>query len=473
MGLSGRESQEDWSAPGESELADGDQHYMNQTWIKILPAFIRIRLEKQQNLRKIITNTGWLSADQVLRLGVGLFIGAWVARYLGPERFGLYAYVAAFVSLFVPFATMGLDNIVVRELVRDPQCKEEVLGTTFILKLIGGTITLLGVLGVISQLRPDEILTQLMVGILATQTVFQAFNTIDFWFQSQVQARYVVWANVSAFAIATVAKIILILVQAPLIAFVWVAVPEAALSAIGLLIAYHKTGNHVRFWRTSLTRAKTLLRDSWPLMLSGFAIMIYMRIDQIMLGQMVGNDAVGIYAAATRISEVWHFVPMAIASSVFPAIIEARKFSEKLYYERLQKLLNLMALLSYAVAISITLLSKWIVIGLFGSEYAQAGSVLAIRIWAGVFVASGVIGGKWLVAENLVKFSLTATVIGAVTNVVLNYFLLPNYGVIGASTATVVSYFVAAYGVSGVYPRTRRFFVAQTKAFMLLGLMKR
>ena len=122
--------------------------------MQFLPKFIRQKLEGKSNLRKIIGNTGWLFADRFLRIIVELFIGVWIARYLGPEKFGLYSYAIAFVALFSAFSTLGLDRIVVREIVKEPTDKDEIIGTAFILKFIGGILGLLSAFGII-QTSPD------------------------------------------------------------------------------------------------------------------------------------------------------------------------------------------------------------------------------------------------------------------------------------------------------------------------------
>lgn len=171
---------------------------MNYALIKFLPSFIRIRLEGRVALQKILANTGWLFIDKIIRMGVGLLVGIWVARYLGPEQFGLYNYALSFVALFSALATLGLDGIVVRDIVRDPSCKDETLGTAFVLKLIGGGLTFLFVVGANSLLRPHDRLTQWLVGIIALGTIFQAFDTIDFWFQSQVKSKHTVYSKNTA-----------------------------------------------------------------------------------------------------------------------------------------------------------------------------------------------------------------------------------------------------------------------------------
>jgi PST family polysaccharide transporter len=424
-------------------------------------------------LRKIISNIGWLFADRVLRMGVGLIVTAWVARYLGPQQFGLFNYAGAFVSLFGVLATLGLDQIVVRDMVRDPSCKDETLGTAFVLKLSGGILTILVTTGTIFLLRPDDQLTHWLVGITAAGTIFDAFNTIDFWFQLQVKSKYTVIAKNTAFILVTLIRITLLQMQAPLIAFAWALLAENALGAVGLAIAYKVKGQSLLAWRASLLRAKTLLKESWPLLLSGLAIMVYLRIDQIMLGQLADDKAVGIYSAATRISELWYYIPIAIVTSVTPSIVEAKKVSETLYYNKLQKLFNIMAVLAYMIALPMTFLSKYIVVLIFGQNYVASGGVLSIHIWAALFVFFGWSKGIWIVAEGLTMFSLLATTSGAVINILLNFWLLPIYRETGAAIATVISYAFVDYFMCMIYPPAQKIGWVMTKALTLNFLTTR
>lgn len=402
-------------------------------------------------LRKIISNTGWLFADRIIRLGVGLSVGVWIARYLGPGQFGLYNYALAFVALFSAIATLGLDGIVVREIVRDPSCKDEVLGTAFVLKLISGSGTLLLTIGAITLLNPDNSLTRWLVGITAAGTIFQAFDTIDFWFRSQVQSKYTVYARNSAFVFTTIIKVVLIQTQAPLLTFACAGLVEVIVGAVGLTIVYRVNGFFFNKWRVSFLRARGLLKDSWPLIISGVMIMIYMRIDQIMLGEMVGNQSVGIYSAAVRLAEAWYFVPAAIVSSVFPSIVEAKKISDTLFYSRLQRLYSLMALLSYSVAVPATFLSNWLIQLLYGPEYAEAGSMLAILIWSGLFTSLGVARSSFLTTMNWTKLHFMTVSLGCIINVALCLILIPIYEGMGAVIATCFSYWFATHGSCFLY----------------------
>lgn len=412
-----------------------------------LPAFIRRRIEHRPNLQKALANTGWLFADRILRMGMGLLVGVWVARYLGPEQFGLFNYASAFVALFGAIATLGLNGIVVRELVKQPEDTNTILGTAFTLQLIGGLLAFGVAVLTIGFVRPDDALAKLMVAVLGFVMVFKATEVVKYWFESQVHSKYTVWVENAMFLVFAGIKVVLILSHASLMCFVWAVLAEAVLVAAALLGVYVWRVSSLRKWQVQIERAKALLKDSWPLILSGLAVMVYMRIDQIMLGKMIGDEAVGIYSAAVRISEVWYFIPMAIVASVFPSIIEAKKQSEVLYYQRLQQLYNLMALLAFSVAVPMTFLSDWVIYVLFGSAYQQAGAVLAIHIWAGIFVFLGVASGNWLLLEGYQRDIFYRTLLGMVANIFLNILLIPIWGVQGAAIATVISYFIAVFSV--------------------------
>ncbi len=419
------------------------------------------------DLRKIISNILWLFIDRILRLGVGLILTAWLARYLGPVQFGVFNYAIAFVSLFGVLATLGLDQIVVRDIIRDPSCKDETLGTAFALKLSGSLVTILVTSAIIFLLRPNDELTRWLVLITAAGTIFDAFNTIDFWFQLQVKSKYTVLSKNLAFILITIVRVVLLQMQAPLIAFALALLAENALGAVGLAIAYKVSGQNILGWRTNWLRAKTLLKESWPLILSGLAIMVYLRIDQIMLGQLADDKAVGIYSVATKLSELWYYIPVAICTSVNPSIIEAKKVSETLYYKKLQKLFNLMAVLAYSIAIPMTFLSNYIVVTIFGENYAAAAGVLSIHIWAALFVFFGYCKGIWVVAEGMTMYYLFTTCLGATMNILLNFWLLPIYRETGAAIATVISYSFVDYFLCLIYPPTRIIASVMTKAIAL------
>lgn len=406
-------------------------------------------------------------------MGVGVVVGVWVARYLGPERFGLLSFAIAFVGIFSAFAGLGLKDIVVRDIVRDPECKEEILSTAALLQLLGGLLAYGIVLAAVFWLRPDDALARVLVAILGTTTLFGAAQVVAYWFESQVLSKYTVWVGNATFLVFAAIKVALILNNAPLVEFAWAAAAEAMLAAVLLIVMFRVRGPKLHQLSASYTRAKALLKDSWPLLMSGMAIMIYLKIDQIMLGQMVSDESVGIYSAATRISEIWYFIPMAIAASVFPSLLETKKRSETQYYRRLQHLFDLMVWMAIAIAVPMTFLSSPLVVLIFGEAFADSGIVLAIHIWAAVFVFLGVASGKWFLAENRQMLNMQRSALGAIANVILNLWLIPDYGAVGAALATVISYAIAAFFADLLQKDTRTMFLMKVSALNPLGVFGR
>lgn len=427
-------------------------------------------LKGRTGLHKILANISWLFADRILRMGFGLVVGIWVARYLGVQQFGLLNYAIAFVAIFNPLANLGLDVVVVRRLVADPTQQQSILGTSFWMRFVAGWLTWLAVIIGIYLLRHDDAMTIVTVMILGAANIFQSFDTIDLWFQSQVRSKYSVLAKNAAFIATTSIRVVMVLSHAPIVAFVVAILLEAVLGAVGLLIVYKQQGYLVKLWQWSRSLAQDLLRESLPLILSGLTIMIYMRIDQIMLGQMIGDKAVGVYSAATRISEVWYFIPMTVSSSVMPSIFNAKEISEELYYQRIGGLNRGLTWLAIAVAIVMTFVSKPLIVMLFGNSYIESGTLLAVHIWASVFVFSGVATSGWFIAENLSYLSLYRTLSGAIVNILLNFFLIPIYGGLGAAIATVIAQAVASFISNGVNPKTRKLFKIQIKSLLPIKL---
>jgi PST family polysaccharide transporter len=420
---------------------------MNESLMKALPSSVAHMLTQRPGVQKIIANTGWLFVDKFVSLVAGLLVGALVARYLGPAQYGIYNYAVAFVALFAPLVEVGLRDIIIRDVLRATEDKDEILGTGFGLQLAGGLLALVLAIGIGQITRPEDSLTRWLIAILAARFAFQALSySPDYWFQSQVQSKYTVWARNIALVLVAVLKIGLVVSGAPLIAFAWAALCEVLVFTVALLAFHRLSGEILSVWRASFPRAKRLLKNSWPLLVSAFAITVYMKIGQVMLRNMVDEQALGLYAVAARLSELWYFIPVAIASSFYPVIVRSRdNHNGAVYRKRIQLFYDIMAGISYAIVVPLVLLAPILVETLFGSDYSEAGPILRVQAWALLFVSLGVARGRWLMAEDMVRFSMLATILGALTNVALNFVLIPRYGGLGVAWATTISQAVSAY----------------------------
>jgi PST family polysaccharide transporter len=415
--------------------------------------------------RKIMGNMGWLMVDRVVRMGMGLFVGVWVARYLGPVQFGSLNFALAFVSLFGVVTSLGLEGIVVREVLHNAHDTHEILGTTLVLRS-GGALLAVGLsIATLRLIQPHDKQALVLVSILSLTLVFQAFDTIDSFFQSQVRSKITVWAKNLAFLIFAAVRVWLICAKASLWAFAAASTGEIALGAIALVVGYRLSGGRMSTWHSSKKRAVMLLKQSWPIIFSGMAIMVYMRLDMVMLKMMKGDFAVGLYSAATRISEVWYFIPVAIVSSVSPAIMRIKNDPE-LLNERMRKLFSLMTMTAFLIGSIMALTSHTIVRILYSTSYSGSAPVLAVHVWASVFVFLGVAQSPWNITQNLLKLSLYWTVLGGIINIAMNLYLIPRYSAMGAAISTVVSYAVAGVFANILNVRTRPIFYMQMRSFI-------
>lgn len=438
----------------------------DRSWVRFFPAKIRKRLANRHVFQEAVENSGWLIADKILRMGVGLLVGVWVARYLGPSQFGIMSYAASVVGLGGAIAALGIDSIVIRDLVRHPEKAEEYLGTTFVLRFFAGLVCYLGVLGVVAIVKPGDFLTLIIVAIVGWSLTVNAFDAADFWFQSKVMSKYVVYAKSAGFLVAAAIRVILILSDAPLVAFAVANLMEIAIGGLGMLYVYSQKGGAISRWKARLPVAKELLSSGWPVLLGSIVSMVCLRIDQVMLGQISDAKELGIYAAAVRVAELWFFIPSAIIGSVFPNIIRARDVDEAEFYNRLQRLFNFLAFAGYAVAIPVTFLGPFVINLLYGEAYAAAAPMLIILIWSDLFINLAMARGAYLFAMNWVWILFWVNVLAATTNVALNLYLIPRYGGVGAAIASCLSYWVSAHGVCFLIKPMRRSGHMMTRALL-------
>ena len=434
--------------------------------IPALPGF------EQAAFQKYVKNTGWLLAGKLLSLVVGFII----ARYLGPYAFGDLSFADAFAALFAAVGTLGLDSFIIREIIQHPDKRDEILGTSLVMRLAANAVLIpLAILTYLAfrQLSTNEteVSLALLIALCSSAALFKSFNIIDSYFQSQVASKYVVQVQNVCLVLSTGVKIALIYNHAPVFYFAGALVFDSAILAFGLLFIYKRKQLHIHTWTFNWTRAKSLIQQSWPLILTAVMISIYMKIDQVML-KSAGSKIVGIYSAAARISESWYFIPVAIVTSVFPAIIHARKTDLERYHKRLQNLYDLLVAISLPVAILVSIFANQIIHILYGNPYQGAGLLLSIHIWSGIFVFLGSASSQFLLAEGFTLISFSRTAFGALVNVVLNLWLIPIYGALGASIATLIAYASSTFFILAI-PHTRAQGLSMLKSLFLISIIQK
>ncbi len=399
-----------------------------------------------------------------------------IPNYLGNSQNGILNYPLVLVTFFMAACTLGMDSFVTRQLLQQPQKQHVLLGTAFRLRLMAGIISLpliyltYQLIGNYASKAPAAPIEY--VAIVSFVCIFQSFNIIDSYFQSRVQGKYIMYVQIGANLLSAAVKLLLILWHAHLEWFVWILLADSVFLAFGYLYMYHRKGNSISDWKFDSTVAKHLLKYAWPLVFSAVFITIYMKIDQLMLDAYLGEAVLGVYSTVVSLSEGWYFIPMAIVTALFPAIMNARRDHAARYQKRLQNLYELMAVISISIAVLMMFASPFIYSTFYKPEYAAGARILTVHVWAGVFVFLNVASGQYLIAEGYTLLSLARALTGALVNIVLNVLWIPKYGMIGAAYATLVAYASTALFVIFV-PKTRTQGWMMLKAIFFIPIIQR
>jgi len=394
---------------------------------------------EHSGFKRYFANTGWMFFGQMFSLVISFFIGVWLARYLGPENYGIISYAVAVVGMFTFIAYLGVHNILLRELVKFPEKKDELMGTSFFLLLIGGLVAFISVFSSVFLFETSSFIRALII-LYATTFLWSAFGVINVFFQSTVQAKKNVKAAMISAFVASILKVILILTKQGIIWLMLIFVLESFILFSLYIFYYLKSGFKISSWKVDYKLFKQILSGSILLALASAASYIFLRIDQVMIRNFLDETSVGLYAAAIKLVEIWYFIPGIICSSLFPAIMNAKKIDEKRYKNRLKNLYLLLGGLAVVIAIPISILAPWIIKFLFGSAYINSVGILKIYAWSGVGFFLNVGFYQYFLAENRLKSIFYFYLILMILNIFLNYNLIPRFGLNGAAWATMISY---------------------------------
>lgn len=423
-----------------------------------------IKLKSNQNLIRYAKNTGWLFSEQIAKIFGGIFVGTLIARYLGPNDFGILNYSLAIVAICSSFSKLGLDSIVVRELVHTPELSDKILSTSFWLKAVAGLIAFLALLivFVFHGFAGSEKFTI----ILAAGLILQSFDVVDFYCQANVLAKYVSIVKIIQLAISILLKLICLHLGKDLVWFVYLLLLDQLILAISLFLVFKKISKKDFFRPMDFSLGKKLLKESYFLIFSSLMVMLYLRVDQIIIKKLLGDEKLGIFSAAVRLSEFWYIIPTIITTSLTPAILNAKLTCKDLYYKRIQALIDLLTWLSIVVAIITTIGAPLIIKLLYGAQFSSSADVLIIHIWTGVFASMGVSSAIWYLNEGYQKMAFYRTLMGAFINIIINFPLIMKFGVIGSAYASLISQMMAAFGFDFLTPNTRVMFNIKLRSFL-------
>lgn len=426
---------------------------------------------KTSESKKFIANTGWLVFDKIFHMLLSLVVTSMTARYLGTEGYGIINYGLSFINIFTIICKLGIDSIIVNELVKNKGQRDELLGTTLGLRLMSSLCSLLLTYIAVIVLKPGEYAVLFITMIQSVSLLFVAFDTVDFYFQSILKSKYTAWARSISYPLVCLFRLILVFAKADIKYFAWATVLDAATIGAVLLYFYvKKEGGKFKF---SWTTAGKLLKYSKPFILANLLVTIYTQMDRLMIGSISTDAEVGIYSAAMTIANLWIFIPNAIIDSARPLIMEQKSLGKnEAYILRYKQLYAGISWISLAAGVFFTVCSKIVIWIIYGEQYLTSVPVLMILIWSRWFSLLGVARNIWMVCENKSRYVKWFIGAGAILNVILNYYLIPIWGAAGAAAATLVTELLSSFLLVGVVKETRPLFRLMIEAFLLRGIKK-
>ncbi|AMR87735.1 flippase [Bacillus thuringiensis] len=424
---------------------------------------------KKFKVNKFTSNTIWLILEKIFQLILGLVVGIWTARYLGPSNYGILNYGASFIAFFSVICSLGLENVIIKYFVDYPRKNNIILFSAIIIRFVTSIISILVICLIVSITHYDEKLVIAVITLQSLALIFNSLDTIDYWFQSRLMSMYVVIAKSVTRFIVSIWKVYLLISNASLQLFALSSSIEAMILGVILLVVYFKK-NPINF-SFSKYYSKELFLNGYHFILSGLLVTLFTQMDRIMLGNLIGQESVGIYSVASNIANLWYFVPLAVINSARPIILKMKQISIVEYQEKLKQLYAFIFWLGLLVSLFITVCSNLIIQTLYGQQYIEAAIPLAILIWASVFSLLGTARNIWIVSEGVNKYTKYYFLIGMFVNFVLNYIFINYFGVVGSAVATLIAQIITTIVAPLFFAKTRESTYLMSQAMMLKGVI--
>lgn len=411
-----------------------------------------------------IRNTGWIVFAQIYQMVIQLIIGVISARYLGPSNYGTINYAASYISFFTILCALGLEGIVVKEMVSNREQEGKVLGSSIVCRLIAGLLSMFSVCLIVWIVNPGDKTLLVVVFLQSLVLPFNAFNIIEMWYQSMMRSKVATIVKCVSYTLMSVYKVYLLVTGKSVEWFAFSTSLDALIIAILYMFCYRKHGTHPL--RIDMKVGHNLLTLSYHLIISSLMAVVYNQMDRLMIGKMIGQTEVGYYAAATTIAHMWMFIPQAFTNSARPLIMDLKNRNEELYRKRIYQLTGFLFWLGMLFAVLITVFSHFIVDVLYGAEYASAKGPLTINIWGMVFSCLSYPRSVWMICEDKQKYVKWILSWGVVVNLVLNAIMIPMIGINGAAIATLITEAVSCLIAPFFYAQTRPFVKGMVRSFI-------
>lgn len=407
---------------------------------------------------------------QIYQMLLSLVIGVISARYLGPSNYGTINYAASYISFFTIICALGLEGIVVKEMVDDREREGVVLGTSIVMRLIAGLLSMVTVCIIVAVVNPGDQVLLVVAFLQSLVLLFNAFHIIDTWYQSWLRSKVSSIIKCLAYTGMSIYRIWLLVTGKSVEWFAFATSLDALIIAVLFMLCYKKDGNHKLQFNVS--KGKSLIFLSYSLIISYLMSAIYSQMDRLMIGKMINQTYVGYYAAAATICNMWLFIPQALANSARPLIMKLKGEDEDLYIKRIKQITGLTFWIGVVFAVIVTLMSDFIIDVLYGIDYVQAREPLLLLIWSTVFSSLSYARSIWMICENKQRYTKQIVLCGVVINLIMNFIGISLVGMNGAAFATLVTEIVCCLIAPLLFKETRvyvKYIVASVNIFNLIN----
>lgn len=417
---------------------------------------------------RFLKNTSWMLFAQIYQMIVSLIVGIISARYLGPTNYGTLSYAASYISFFTILCQLGLEGVVVREIVKNNEKEGEILGSSIVMRLIVGILSVIVVCIIMWLFNHQDSLLLAVTFLQSLVLLFNAFHILESWYQSYLLSKVTTIIKCLAYTMMSIYKILLLVFGKSVVWFAFSTSLDSLVISVLLLYNYNKTGKHKL--KVNVNTGKALLKESYHLIISILMSVIYSQMDKIMLGKMMGQTFVGYYTAATVICHMWMFIPQSFSKSAQPIIVELKNKNEQLYYKRLNQLNFVTFWVGILFAGGISVFSRIVINILYGQGYSDARGPLMLIIWSVAISAMSYPRAIWMLCEGNQNYTKYILIWGVIINLLLNFYGIPILGMNGAAIATIATEFVCCFIAPLFYKSTRIYVKYLLKAIVGIGI---
>ena len=422
-----------------------------------------------ERTQKFIKNSSWMVFSRIYQMIFSLIVGSLTARYLGPNNYGVINYGLSYINIFNTICTLGLEGVIVKRVINKPEEEGELLGTSILLRSLASILSIISLL-IFFTVVDSDIVTKLVVIIQSISLIFNIYEILELWLQAKLMSKYATIAKCTAVTCVGIWKITMLALNVSVEFFAFTTVIESLVALLVLSISYVKLKGPKIKIKLGLT--KEILLEGSQFLLSSLCIIIYTRMDKIMLGGFIDKLSVGIYSAALTISELWQFIPMAIINSSRSLLLQYKKEDERKYIDRVKLVYSTIIFMGITIGLGITVFGKIAIRILYGKEFLNAYKPLSILVWASTFAVLGSARTTWLITENKEKYLKIFVLIGAIVNLLLNYLLIEKFTIIGVAIATLIAQVVVSIIAPLIFKETRESTIHIVQAMNPLPIIK-